>query len=37
MRWEIRVSVWESHITLGNYKYGGTVEEFGIADPSRVH
>lgn len=34
---EIGVSIWESHITLGNHKYQGTVEEFGVIDPSRVH
>ena len=33
----IGVSIWESHITLGNHKYRGTVEEFGTMDPSRVH
>jgi len=37
MRDDIGVSIWESHITLGNHKYRGTVEEFGTIDPSRVH
>jgi hypothetical protein len=37
MRKEINVSIWESHITLGNYRYAGTLEEFGTTDPSRVH
>jgi len=25
----IEVSIWESRITLGNYRYEGTIEEFG--------
>jgi hypothetical protein len=37
MREDIGVSIWESHITLGNHKYRGTIEEFGTIDPSRVH
>jgi len=37
IREDIGVSIWESHITLGNHKYRGTVEEFGTIDPSRVH
>jgi hypothetical protein len=30
------VSIWESRITLGNYRYTGTLEEFGTTGPSRV-
>ena len=36
MREEICVSIWESHITLGNYTYAGTLEESGATDPSRI-
>jgi hypothetical protein len=36
MREDISVSIWESRITLGNYTYAGTLEEFGTTDPSRV-
>jgi len=33
----INVSIWESRISLGNYRYRGTLEDFGTVDPSRVH
>jgi hypothetical protein len=36
MREDIGVSIWESRITLGNWTYEGTLEEFGTTDPSRV-
>jgi hypothetical protein len=35
-REDIGVYIWGSHITLGNYTYAGTIEEFGTTDPSRV-
>ena len=31
----IGVSIWESRLTLGNYSYAGTLEEFGPG-PSRI-
>jgi hypothetical protein len=36
MRENIGVSIWESRITLGNYKYEGTIEGFGTTAPPRV-
>jgi hypothetical protein len=36
MREHIGVSLWESRITLGNYTYAGTLEQFGTTEPSRV-
>jgi hypothetical protein len=36
MREDINVSIWESHIALGNYTYAGTLEESGATDPSRI-
>jgi hypothetical protein len=35
MRERIGVSIWESHLTLGNYSYLGTLETFGT-DPSTI-
>jgi len=32
----IGVSIWESRITLGNYTYEGTIEEFGTGASSRA-
>jgi hypothetical protein len=37
MRADKDVSIWESHIILGNHKYRGTVEEFGTIDPSHLY
>ena len=37
MRERIGVSIWESRISLGNWEYPGTLEDFGTVDPSRVH
>jgi hypothetical protein len=34
-REHIGVSIWESRLTLGNYLYAGTLEEFGPG-PSRI-
>ncbi len=34
---DIGVSIWESCITLGNWTYTGTLEEFSTTDPSRIH
>jgi hypothetical protein len=36
MREDIGVSIWESHIALGNYTYAGTLEESGATNPSRI-
>jgi hypothetical protein len=36
MREEIGVSIWESHITVGNCTYAGALEESGATDPSRI-
>jgi hypothetical protein len=33
---DIDVSIWESRITLGNWRYEGTLEEFGAMDPSMI-
>jgi hypothetical protein len=37
IREDIAVSIWESRITLGNWVYAGTLEEFGAINSSRVH
>jgi hypothetical protein len=36
MREDTSVSIWESHITVGNDTYTGTIEESGATDPSRI-
>src|SRR6266404_5802413 len=36
MRKDTGVSIWESCITLGNWTYAGTLEEFSTTDPSRI-
>jgi hypothetical protein len=32
----IGVSIWESSLTLGHWTYPGTLDGFGVADPSKT-